>query len=129
MRAWLLLSGAASIAVVARAATPLPGGPRLWGLALPGCPFRAVSGLPCPFCGLTTGTVYLAHGAWAQSWHSSVLAPLFAAAVAGVAVYSVIAVIAAGRVADVRAGRRVWAAVIALAAFSWAVNLYRHFAG
>ena len=129
MRAWLLLSGAAVIALVARTATPLPEGPRLWGLALPGCPFRALFGLPCPFCGLTTGTVYFAHGAWAQSWRSNVLAPLFGAAVLALAVYAAIGVVAAGRVADVRAGRRVWAAVIALAAFSWGVNLYRHFAG
>jgi hypothetical protein len=32
------------------------------------CPFRLVTGLPCPGCGLTRSWVYGAHGDWAQSF-------------------------------------------------------------
>lgn len=31
------------------------------------CPFRLVTGLPCPGCGLTRSWVYLAHGDWADA--------------------------------------------------------------
>jgi hypothetical protein len=31
------------------------------------CPFRLVTGLPCPGCGLTRSWVYLAHGRWADA--------------------------------------------------------------
>ncbi|MGC4933871.1 DUF2752 domain-containing protein [Gordonia sp. DT30] len=32
------------------------------------CPFRLVTGLPCPGCGLTRAWVYACHGDWAQSF-------------------------------------------------------------
>ncbi len=32
------------------------------------CPFRLVTGLPCPGCGLTRSWVYLAHGRWGDAF-------------------------------------------------------------
>lgn len=32
------------------------------------CPFRLLTGLPCPGCGLTRSWVYLAHGQWSDAW-------------------------------------------------------------
>lgn len=34
------------------------------------CPFRALTGLPCPGCGLTRSWVYAAHGWWRESFAS-----------------------------------------------------------
>jgi len=32
------------------------------------CPFRRLTGLPCPGCGLTRAWVHLAHGQWQESF-------------------------------------------------------------
>lgn len=29
---------------------------------MPPCPLRALTGVPCPFCGMTRGTIALVHG-------------------------------------------------------------------
>ena len=39
------------------------------------CPLRRVTGVPCPLCGLTTGTWELAHGDVAGAVHAHPLAP------------------------------------------------------
>ncbi len=44
---------------------------------LPPCPFRAVTGIPCPSCGTTRSLVHLAHGDIAGSL---ILNPLFSLA-------------------------------------------------
>jgi hypothetical protein len=41
---------------------------------LPPCPFRAITGIPCPSCGTTRSLVHLAHGDFAGSL---ILNPLF----------------------------------------------------
>jgi hypothetical protein len=43
---------------------------RLTGLALP-CPFRAVTGLLCPGCGVTRLCLALLRGDWAAAWQAN----------------------------------------------------------
>lgn len=40
------------------------------------CPFRAVTGLPCPGCGLTRGGVALLHGHFSDAWNLHPFSPL-----------------------------------------------------
>lgn len=54
---------------------------RLTGLAIP-CPFRAVTGLKCPGCGVTRMCLALLRGDWAAAWRANpvllLLLPLLA---------------------------------------------------
>lgn len=54
------------------------------------CPFRALTGLPCPGCGLTRSWVYAAHGWWEQSFASHPFGMLLVAAVLVLAVVVVV---------------------------------------
>ncbi|MFN8635714.1 MAG: DUF2752 domain-containing protein [Chloroflexota bacterium] len=84
---WLLLP----LTAVARPATVVAVGlaagacvPLAWLTGGPSfCPFKVLTGLPCPGCGLTRGTVALLHGDLATSFHFHPLAlPLVLAMVA-----------------------------------------------
>jgi len=50
------------------------------------CPFRALTGLPCPGCGLTRSWVYAAHGWWQESFASNAFGMLLVVAVLVLAV-------------------------------------------
>jgi hypothetical protein len=55
---------AALVAAAAYPVTAVEDGPVL-------CPFRLLTGLPCPGCGLTRSWVYLAHGQWSDAWSAN----------------------------------------------------------
>ncbi|MDZ5619344.1 DUF2752 domain-containing protein [Nocardioides bizhenqiangii] len=54
------------------------------------CPFRALTGLPCPGCGLTRSWVYAAHGWWQESFAANAFGLVVVAAVLALAVVVIV---------------------------------------
>ncbi len=98
------------------------------GQGLP-CPLRTLTGVPCPFCGLTTATVALAHGEWATAAKTSPLAYLAAILVVGTAPVLVARVFGRAtlpRPASRVTRRRVSRVMIVIVALSWLFQLHRY---
>jgi glycerol-3-phosphate acyltransferase PlsY len=98
------------------------------GQGLP-CPLRSITGVPCPFCGLTTATVALAHWQWSEAAMASPLACLVAALVVGTA--PVLAarfacLMSPPRPVSPRTRRRVTIAVSILVGLNWLFELHRY---
>ena len=54
------------------------------------CPFRLLTGLPCPGCGLTRSWVHLAHGQWGDAFAENAFGPLSMVAVLALVVIVVV---------------------------------------
>jgi hypothetical protein len=104
---WIALGGVgAALGAVALSPRGIEDGPVV-------CPFRLLTGLPCPGCGLSRAWVYLAHG----QWQDSVLANPFGVVLAALLVTLVVGVVGARVRRDVppdldRLVRRRWVGVI-----------------
>ena len=126
---WIVLLGVLALWLAARIVHPTPAGAVLHGYWLPACPLRGLTGIPCPFCGITTGCSWLVRGHFREAWHSNILSPflMFGSLVLGA--YVLIVRLTAGRapITPLRAGPRrvLWMVVGAAIAASWIVNLIR----
>src|SRR5215472_12716482 len=86
-------------------------------------------GIPCPFCGLTTATVAMAHGQWLTAVKTSPLACLvaiLAAVTAPLLVARNAGVASLPRPASDRARRRITRGAYVLVALSWLFQLHRY---
>src|SRR5690348_365204 len=118
----MFAAGAAGLGTVYPAVVAHTGWP-----GLP-CPLRTLTGVPCPFCGMTTATVAISHGDWGNAAAANPLVYLVAALVTGTV--PVLLARAAGLAPSPRPWpearrRRVRCAVAALVFGSWLFQLHR----
>jgi len=125
--ALLTILGAAAVLVTARLLTPDPTG---YGthehvFLLP-CVFRWLTGLPCPFCGMTTAFALMARGEIAATFGIHVLGP-----VAYVVTWGILSAGVVGLVRDRRAlpqwlfGQRAGRVILLIILLGWVANIAR----
>jgi hypothetical protein len=80
-------------------------GPESWRHAIthdgPGCPFRAMTGVDCPFCGMTRATVAMGGGDFGSAFGFHPFAPFLL-----VAVLAILAIVILGKTELLMRGRR-----------------------
>ena len=95
---------------------------------VPVCPFYALTGLPCPGCGLTRAFCCISHGELGHAWHLNPFGFLFYAFCIVLAVWPFLRRRTAW---EQRLSRSRWSRVlpIALVAAMWSYGLWRIWAG
>lgn len=125
-RSWLYLGLTLSYWAAARAFEPRLGIASRQPLS---CLMRTFVGLPCPFCGLTTGSSWITRGDWIAAWHSNILSPVLMVGSLFLALYALVFRLAAGHAIELdlsRSGRNVLRmTLIMLLIAAWIVNLLR----
>lgn len=124
-----LLSLYASLVLGAMAASASADHVVVAGLQMPPlCPFKLITGLNCPGCGLTRAFVLAFHGQWAASFHMH----LWGIPLAFLALLQIpyrIYLISGGRPLSFPAGTRTWVERLVLLSLilPWAVKLTARF--
>lgn len=106
--------------------TPHPVGLEAHLRVLSPCLFRVFTGLPCPFCGMTTAFTYMARGDVGAAFRSHVLGPA-AYVAAWVLLLAALRGLVRGRrpLPELAMSGRFYRAVIAVVVIAWAVNIAR----
>jgi hypothetical protein len=95
-------------------------------LGLAPCAFRAVTGRPCPACGMTTSFAWFARGEWGQSWRANPAGSLLATTCVALIPW-LLAASARGRPIGTRSLESplitLAAATVALTVITWTVRL------
>lgn|SRR5262245_6032268 len=124
-RSHALLAGIAFFGVLACLAGSVDqAGSRIW---LPSCPLRMLVDIPCPFCGLTTGSAWMIRGEIRQAFKSNMLTPVLGIGLLVSIVYILGCRMVLGIAVEIGATERrtLWLLAGMLVALSWATNLYR----
>lgn len=126
-QSWILLTLVSLGWILALLITPGTQEAPLFGMKLISCPLKYLTGIPCPFCGLTRGTAWMVRGELGNAWTSNILSPLVALIMIAAAIYAVLVRLAAGKrlVFEAAANFRsalIWLTACLIAA-SWAVKL------
>jgi len=110
----------------------LPGGVRV---ELLDCPFRSLTGLPCPICGISRSSALMLHGDVVGSFRAHPIGPLFILAAIAAIVWAPFVLLIPERIPDnrerqterSRAGGRIGPIILLVLLATWAINLVRHF--
>jgi len=120
-----------AVMIVAALLTPDPSG---FGthreLLMPPCGFRWLTGLPCPFCGLTTAFTHMVRGNVMAAFGAHALGPLAYVLAWLFGLRAVFGLVRGTPLLPERLrGRLTGQVALALLLVGWAVNIVRHFVG
>ena len=121
-----LLAAAVGMVGGAFVLTPSPVGWEAHLRVLSPCLFRVFTGLPCPFCGMTTAFTQMARGDVGAAFKSHVLGPA-AYAAAWALLFAALGGLIRGRwpLPEFAMSPRFYRALIAVVVIAWAVNVAR----
>lgn len=93
-------------------------------LFLAPCMFHLLTGLPCPFCGMTTGFAHTARGEIGAAFHSHVLAPVAFFGAWLVGLHALYGLITGGRpLPRFVFSNRFWMFLLCIIVAGWAANI------
>ena len=99
-------------------------------LLMPPCGFRWLTGLPCPFCGMTTAFAHMARGELGAALGAHALGPLAYVLAWVLGLRALLGLLRGTPLVPERLRSRLTGQVVlALLLAAWAVNIVRHFAG
>jgi len=97
------------------------------GVSWLGCPLKKLTGVACPFCGMTHGCAWMLRGDPARALQANILSPLAFLALTCISLYSLSFRLVAGLRIETIPGRRgrgiMLAGLIGLIVAAWCANL------
>lgn len=88
------------------------------------CPFLWLTGLPCPFCGLTRAAHHLLRCDWATAWHLNPLAFPIGAAIVALGARALREAVTGRRLPPIAPPRAGWLLAIAALLLHWTLHVH-----